>query len=186
VVDAVYMLTNHINRIYNDQFDYKQFAIIKTLGQNYKSASNQMAVFRDFLYSVGKTVKPGDRLEFLVIVNPYATKLGQKMVLTEQYVESMNTPTPYRIDYNYYIDHMLKNPINQLFGCGFLSQLSYLNDHVSFKLGRWVNTRGISEIVDVIMKAKELELDIFAVHQYIKDVDTAILTHNGIVPTYRY
>ena len=186
LVDGIYLLCDHLTRIFDGKFDYHQFATIKTLGANYRSDTYQMAVFRDFLYSVGKTVKPGDRLEYLIVVNPYATKLGQKMVLVEQYLEALGTPTPYQIDYSYYVDKMLKNPLNQLFALGFPAQLEYLNPEVSFKLGRWVNNRGISDIVEVLLKAREEGIEMFAVHRYIKEMDMKILGERGEVGCYRY
>jgi DNA polymerase delta subunit 1 len=159
IVVALKCLFNHLDDIYSGKFAYEHFTTIGTLGSNYKNPNYAMALFQSFLLSQGKMVKPGERLEYIIVKNPYAKYLGQKMVLSEQYLENLNSKNAYEINYDYYIEKKLMNPINQLFECGFKKELSKIDQYAQFKLGAWRNPRGLSNIIEVILKAKELDLD---------------------------
>lgn len=117
--DAIDILLNAVNELYSGKVPYEDLVIIRELGANYKSDSFFMKVFSDELRKAGKLVNPGDRLDFLIVKDPSATLLGHKMRLTEQYLESLETDTPLEIDYDYYVEKVLMNSINQLFEVGF-------------------------------------------------------------------
>lgn len=159
IYTALQVLIEHIDSIYQHKFDYTVFSTIATLGSNYTSKNYPLALFQNFLTSCGKNVKPGEKLDYLIIVNPYAKHVGYCMVLVEQYLESLGTTQEYKIDYDYYINKKIAKPINQLFACGFQSELTQLQPYIRFKLGRWVNERGLDSIVEIILKARELNLD---------------------------
>jgi hypothetical protein len=120
----------------NGKIPHEDLVIIRELGANYKSESYFMKVFSDQLKKAGKIVNPGDRLDFLIIDDPSATLLGHKMRLTEQYLASQQTSTPLKIDYNYYIEKALLNPINQLFAVGFKETIMKLQNVLYKPTGR--------------------------------------------------
>lgn len=130
--EAMNVLVTSVQNLLDGKIEIEDLVSTRELGANYKSDSFFMKVFSDYLRRVGKLVNPGDRLEFAVVKDPTATLLGHKMRLTEQYLESLNTDTPYQIDYNYYIEKVLMNPINQLFEVGFKDDIAKLQ-HIGYK-----------------------------------------------------
>lgn len=128
--EAIDALVDAIQELLNGNVPYEKLVIIRELGSNYKSESFFMKVFSVELAKAGKIVNPGDRLDFVIVEDPNATLLGHKMRLTEQYLERLNTETPDRIDYNYYIEKALMNPINQLFEVGFKDVIAKMQNVV--------------------------------------------------------
>lgn len=104
--------------------------IIRELGSDYKSANFFMKIFSDELRKLGRPANPGDRLEFIFVKTEAEVRgedilLGQKMRTLELWEESQNTENknnpypPEDIDVVYYIEHLLMNPLDQLFSVGF-------------------------------------------------------------------
>lgn len=128
IEDAMDILCDAIQRLLAGQVPYDDLIIVRGLGGNYKNDSYFMKVFADELHKAGKPVNPGDRLDFLIVEQADATLLGKKMRLREQYLESLETDSPEQIDYMYYIEKALMNPINQLFEVGFQSTIPQLSN----------------------------------------------------------
>ena len=76
-----------------------------------------MNVFGKKLKALGHLVTPGDRLEYLIIKSE-EDLLGNRMVTYDMYMEG-----GYKLDTLYYLDHMLKSPIDQLFSVGHKDEL---------------------------------------------------------------
>ena len=127
--------------------------MIRELGSNYKAKNYFIKVFADELRRMGKPANPGDRLEY-VVVKTEEEKLGQDVLLgkkmrsIEMYLESLanagNNTGPGAqphipngqdtgiypledIDYEYYIGHVLMNPVDQLFEIGYRDVLPRYN-----------------------------------------------------------
>jgi DNA polymerase elongation subunit (family B) len=100
-------------------------AVIRELGSNYKSSNYFMKVFADELFRIGKPANPGDRLEYIVVKTAdediYQVPLGKKMRALELWEEEEIKED---VDCVYYIEHLLMNPLDQLFGVGYKTQLS--------------------------------------------------------------
>jgi DNA polymerase elongation subunit (family B) len=104
----------------------EKFAVVKSLGANYKQANYSMAVFAEECAKAGRPASPGDRLEYVIVKEPSSDptagsgikrdNLGLRMRLLEVWNESSH-PSP--IDAFYYLEHMIKNPIDQLFATAF-------------------------------------------------------------------
>jgi len=152
--DAVCILVDAIQDLLDGKVPHEDLVIIRELGANYKSDSYFMKVFSDELKKAGKIVNPGDRLDFVIVEDPTATLLGHKMRLVEQYVERLNTPNPERIDYNYYIEKALMNPINQLFEVGFKDIIAQMQ-HVSYRPTNRHKTIYLDRPVQIILKMRE-------------------------------
>lgn len=100
----------------------EELSVVKTLNAQYKSASCQMKLFSEKLLKIGKPAKPGERLSYLVLQdeeekNGTKKLLGDKMILSEDF-----NPQEHEIDLVYYLDRLLKKPIDQLFYTGYLKQ----------------------------------------------------------------
>jgi DNA polymerase delta subunit 1 len=157
--EAIDILVNAIQRLLDGQVPFDDLIIIRGLGDNYKSDSYFMKVFSDELKRAGKPVNPGDRLDFLIVENPGAKLLGYKMRLREQYVDGLTSGNPEPIDYNYYIEKALMNPINQLFEVGFKDTIAQLQ-HVSFRPSNRHKPIFMDRPVQIILKWREKGFDL--------------------------
>lgn len=134
--EAATNLIDQIHHFVSGNVDYTLLKSTRELGSHYKQPSFYMKVFADELRKKNKIVNPGDRLEFLIIKNKDAKYVGQKMILTSDYLEALKTNEPYQIDYMHYIEKVLMNPLdNQLFSIGFANEIGKLN-HIQYTPGR--------------------------------------------------
>jgi DNA polymerase delta subunit 1 len=106
-----------ISDLVNLKLDIKFLITVKQLGSNYKSENNYLKVFSDRLAKLNQKVNPGDRIEYLIIKSD-SKLLGERMVTPEMYFDGN-----YTLDILYYLDHLLKNPIDQLFSIGHMHDL---------------------------------------------------------------
>jgi hypothetical protein len=156
---AIDILVDSIKDLLNGKVPYEKLVSIRELGANYKSDSFFMKVFSDELKKAGKIVNPGDRLDFLIVEDPTATLLGHKMRLAEQYLDRLKSPNPERIDYNYYIEKSLMNPINQLFEVGFKDVIAQLQ-HFSYRPTNRHKQIFLDRPVQIILKMIERGYDL--------------------------
>lgn len=186
--ESITFIVDSVQELLDGKIHYQEFVTIRELGANYKSDSFFMKVFSDRLKRDGKLVNPGDRLDFLIVETPNARLLGEKMRLLTEYLESLNTPTPFKIDYNYYLEKALMNPINQLFSIGYAKDIAKLQDiyyrptnrHKPVYLDRIIkilhmmHTRGykISEFHKIVMNKLDM------LEQAEKNGNTVISTPN--------
>ena len=151
---ALCALIDTIQNLLDAKITIEDLTSIRELGANYKSDSYFLKVFSDNLKKAGKIVNPGDRLDFLVIKDPNAKLLGDKMRLVDQYTESLKTDTPYELDYTYYIEKVLMNPINQLFEVGFKDIIPHLKT-LSYKPTNRHKIIDIDQPVKILLKLIE-------------------------------
>jgi DNA polymerase elongation subunit (family B) len=152
--EAISYLVDAIQKLLNNEIDYQDLVIIRELGSNYKSESFFMKVFSEELRKACKIVNPGDRLDFLICEDPNATLLGQKMRLTDQYTASLKTDSILKIDYMYYIEKVLMNPMNQLISVGFKDIIEKLN-YISYKPSNRHKPIYLTKPVQILLKLKE-------------------------------
>lgn len=152
---AEYLIDNIHNFILGN-VDYTLLKSTRELGAHYKQPSFYMKVFADELRKKNKIVNPGDRLEFIIVENPNTCLVGQKMILTSDYLDSLKTETPYKIDYMHYIEKVLMNPLDsQLFSIGF-KEIDKLS-HITYTPGRKripLTLKNITEMIFYMIKNK--------------------------------
>lgn len=148
------ILIDAVIKLLDNQIDPQHLICIRQLGSDYKSPSFFMKVFSDELKKAGKLVSPGDRLDFVIVRDESATLLGHKMKLYEQYTESLDSPTPYIIDHDYYLEKALMNPINQLFSVGFKKTIDKLSA-VAYKAPRARKPIFLDEPMKLIIKMRQ-------------------------------
>jgi DNA polymerase elongation subunit (family B) len=105
------------------KLDVKGIVIVRQLSAFYKNENYFLNVFAKRLKSLGHLVTAGDRLEYLIIKNPEEKLLGNRMVTLDMFLEG-----GYELDTLYYLDHNLKNPIDQLFSVGHKEDLKEYED----------------------------------------------------------
>ena len=128
------VLVDMVKDLLRGNIPIKELVSIRELGAHYKSESYFVKVFADNLRRLGKIVSAGDRLEFVVVNtgDPNA-KVGMRMRSPEIYYERLGTPTEERIDYIYYLEHVLMNPIDKLFSVGYNKELEAIKATVGYK-----------------------------------------------------
>lgn len=88
----------------------KNLVITKTLGKGYSSASTPLLVYSNRLKDLGIETKPGDKLDFVFVKTKEKFKLqGYKMCPPYLVV-----PHDLEVDYLYYIETHISNPIDQI------------------------------------------------------------------------
>lgn len=124
ISDSIEVIYRTISSILKNQVPVKKLAISKALGANYKSNSTTMKVFGDELMRLGKPIQPGERLDYVVVLDKEGRDLlGLKQRLVEDYTDSEEKEL---IDCEYYI-HLLMNPIDQLFSTSYMRELEGVN-----------------------------------------------------------
>jgi DNA polymerase elongation subunit (family B) len=137
--DTIYNVEQEIFGIMSRKYSVEDYVIIKSLGQKYKSKSNPLNIFSTQLRSIGKAVQPGDRLEYVLVKSEDPKALqGYRMRLSEPYVlaerldklsRSSDDPQVRKefipdypeenVDYRFYVEKCIKNPIEQLIAIGY-------------------------------------------------------------------
>jgi hypothetical protein len=151
MVEAMDIIIDAVKELIEGRISYKDLIIIRTLGANYKQDSYFMKVFSDQLRKIGKPANPGDRLEYLIVSTPNPDeKIGLKMRLPETYLEQLSTPQEEKIDYLYYLEHMMINPIDQLFEVAYRKELEEFKD-VGYKPHNRCKFKSISKPVTMML-----------------------------------
>ena len=94
--------------------DISAFIISKTLGQNYKNNCNQPHVLlaqRVRERDPGNAFHVGERIPYCFIDSAKMKKKTLQLIETPEYILENNL----KLDYGYYIEKQLRNPISQLF-----------------------------------------------------------------------
>lgn len=115
---------SRIEDLFMGNVNPKDMSIIRELGSNYKSENAFMKVFSDELRKKGTNVKPGDRLQYLLLDNK-EEHVGKKMILLENYENE-------KIDNLYYLEKLLKNPVEQLLNIAYDKEFKDMN-HIFYK-----------------------------------------------------
>lgn len=142
---------------------WKKLVAIKQLGANYKSPSYPMKIFADELRRKGIDVQPGERLEYLISDIGREDKQGYKMVLPQQYLESLGTDNPIRLDFAHYVEKTIMNRMKILLECGYIDELQAnpKKYEVRRMTGKKLETRLTVDYVKTLLKiakAKKLVL----------------------------
>jgi len=111
-----------VQKTCNDLVDGKisnhQLTLTKSLRSEYKASTppaHKMLAQRISLRDPGNAPNSGDRLQFMYVlpnVGQLASKLQGDRIETPSYIKEHNL----KIDFRYYIEHQIYNPITQLFG----------------------------------------------------------------------
>ena len=162
MIDAINALCDALEDLLTGKIPVEDLVIIRELGSNYKTDNFFMKVFSDELRQRGKIVNPGDRLDYVIISNSNKEALlGHNMRLLELFDPNVEV-----INYNYYIDNQLMNPINQLFEVGFKNELTKLG-HVSYKASNRQKAIGLGQPLLMISRMLENGYTIFKFREAI-------------------
>lgn len=112
------------NNLLMDKFDPRDLTKVTELGSDYKQENYYMNVFSKNLAKWGKHVRPGDRLEYIIVKTKEEMRTGKDGKVGDKCREiEMWESDPERepIDYEYYIEKGLQTQFDNLFSVGFMS-----------------------------------------------------------------
>ena len=119
ITDALRSLGKFANDLLTDKFDAKDLAKVNELGASYVQESYFLNVLSKNMALQGKPVRPGDRIEYIIVKPPGSKKdekIGNKCRELEMW---LNNPNREPIDYEYYISKGLETQYDCLFNVGF-------------------------------------------------------------------
>lgn len=106
--------------IYKEKYNIIEYSIVNQIGKDYKQLNFKINVFVKENEKLGKPIEAGERIQFIIAKdpitnNPFDEKIklkniGLKMRDIRYYDNNKDT-----IDYYYYITHIFKNHIDQIF-----------------------------------------------------------------------
>ena len=165
------IIVDSVQELLQGRVSYKDLIIIRELNSNYKSQTYFMKVFADQLHKVGKQANPGDRLEYVVVNTGILNdKVGMRMRLPEMYLEAQGTPQEEKIDNIYYLEHVLMNPIDQLFQIGYKRILESM-ERLGYKPKGRYQERNIRQPVKMMVRMILDQRDINQVKEMIRHPD---------------
>jgi len=127
-IDSFDLVIESIDKLLASKIPCEDLITVKGLNATYKNKSFHMAVFAEELKKLGKPAQPGSRLEYLVVIDEEAHLLGQRQRLPETYLERLGTEEEEELDYMYYIEKILMNPISQLLTIAYKDTIKKLED----------------------------------------------------------
>lgn len=99
-----------------------------------KSKNAEMKLFSENMKNnYGKVIEAGERLGFLVVKDENKKYKGERMMMEDIYLSSLETETPLEIDYVYYVEKMLMTHADDLLYICFKDQLIETEFGVSFR-----------------------------------------------------
>ena len=157
IEEAMDIIIDSIDTLLKGQVDNKELIVIREIGNYGPESTYFMKTFGDELRKLGKPVQPGDRIEYLVCNVPGAEKVGLKMRSIETFTENIDAGKPETVDYNYYVEKQLMNPIDQLVSIGFANDFRTIENYFGEgKIGYKPQSRkkftGISNPIKMIVK----------------------------------
>ena len=161
------------------QVPIEDLIIIKGIKSGYKNPSHAMKIFGEELTKAGKQVQPGDRLEYVIVRTALEQEyerlkypkcrskvlLGYKMRDPDLYAQNLGNSTPEPIDYLYYIDKLLQNAIQQIFGVAYMTHLDTTEKEY--------HSKDVNRVLDEFLRAhpeyQGKYLQLFAQHRGDKE-----------------
>lgn len=119
-----------LKKLLRGDIDYHDLIIVKGMGANYAKPHASMKLFGDRLAAIGKPIKSGERIGYLMMKGrtPWELKYtGNRMFLPEEYEESKFTATPLEIDYIYYAEKQYCKNIDMLLKAAYREVLPKYN-----------------------------------------------------------
>lgn len=163
-----------------------KLTIIRQLGASYKAKNYFMNVFANRIRSQGRQALPGDRLEYLIVKTADEIKdprakmsTGYKMREKEAYMENNEGED---IDMEYYIDHIAKSAIDQLFLSAYLKELNLYKDSGNLEIGYRPTFNRRLRFVPVKLIIKML----MAILKDYKDPKSGAKSNKDVIPVLQF
>ncbi len=120
--ESLLNLVNHVLELMSGKYTARDLVKITELGSDYKLESYYMNVFSKNLKKWGKPVRPGDRIEYVIVKteeeirDKTTAKVGDKCREIEMWEEDENRE---QLDYQYYVEKGLQKQYDDLYYVGY-------------------------------------------------------------------
>lgn len=138
------ILLESVYNLYLSNVSLKELRTIRRMGAAYKKSGHPMKIFDEYLRSIGKPANPGDQLETLIIKDEKYKNIGPKIRLLDD-VKSVS-----ELDIEYYMEKVLKNPINTLFMTSYKDKYPLLAQYGIRVPGKRTDTQYLN-VVSIII-----------------------------------
>jgi len=145
--EAIDLLIDAINDLCSGRVSYKDLAMKRKVLAMYHSDTSPMKIFIEELRKTGKTINPGDIVEYVIVESVPKKNIGYRMRLIEDFGGGSEP-----IDYKFYINVILRSKIDRLFSVGFKDAVSHMK-HIYYR-GKY-KIIFLDQPVALIMKAIE-------------------------------
>ncbi len=158
-----------------------KFSVVKGMGSNYKSKTTSMFVFGEEMKALKRPIQPGERVRYVVVKDHKGRqKVAERMrtidlfhecweasgleygdPVPEDYQPEEGMYPPEELDSVYYVEKVLMNPIDRLFGCVFnrviepFTKVGY-RPHKNRRLGKAYANTPVKMIVQAIKDNKKV------------------------------
>lgn len=149
-VESILFLVERIRLIITGQISHRELLINKSINASYKQQNAAMKIFGDRMRALDKVIEAGERLDYLVVEGK--GYLGERMLLEDVYLQSLELEEPYKIDYLYYIEKTIQKQIDNLMIVAYETELFRMKRRISFGVAR----AHVSIITPIHMMAKML------------------------------
>jgi DNA polymerase elongation subunit (family B) len=126
-------LSDNIHKMFTRQYDDKNYTITKSLSkEEYKTNPPQM-VIAERMKRRGKQVPTGSRIDYVVTTQGGYNATQKDKI--EEYSYFMSYREAFALDYLYYVDHQLRNPLEEIMEKAFQKHKGYQKECVKKMYG---------------------------------------------------
>ena len=165
--EALDLVIEAIDKLLAGKVPYQDLITVKGLNASYKNKSYHMAVFAEELKKIGKPAQAGSRIEYLVVKDEKNVLLGQKQRLPETYLERIGTDKEEKLDYLYYIEKIMMNPISQLLKIAYKDTIEKLSN-IKFRPTKRHKFVGLDEPILLIFRMIKYGQDYHQLQEAVK------------------
>jgi len=124
IISAINFLLEHVMLLLMDKYEARKLTKVTGIGSNYKEENGEyyMSVFSKNLTKWGNPVKPGDRIEYIIVKTWDEIKKGKSVNIGHKCREINmweNDPNREPLDYEYYVEKGIKTQYDGLFYIGY-------------------------------------------------------------------
>lgn len=122
ITSSLESLSGHVKSLLMDEYPARELTKVTELGSDYVEESYYMNVFAQNLAKWGKPVRPGDRIEYLIVKTRHEVETGESQNVghkcreIEMWLDDENREG---IDYEYYVEKGLQTQYDDLFNVGY-------------------------------------------------------------------
>lgn len=135
--DTLLILATQVKSLLHGKYEARSLTKITELGSDYKEENYYMNVFANNLKKWGKPIRPGDRIEYIIvkthreIKEKVEEKVGMKCREIEMWEQDENQEP---LDYQYYAEKGLQKQYDDLFLVGYVKLISSpVFSHLGYK-----------------------------------------------------
>lgn len=147
-LEVITLLTKELENTLKGGVSWEKLSVVKGYKGNYKGNSS-MKVLGDRLRNSGITVTPGERLTYVVKDMPRVKRLGDRMVLVDEYLAELATGQPVLLDYLYYVEKQLAKSVNTVLTRVYKKEMTKL-DSFGLKLPQKQKLRTMYDFVNTV------------------------------------